>query len=178
MVSLEDDDPFIIERMLSYLYTLDYSDNAAARPALSIKQNWPPHLSKEESKSVLQVDARVYALAEKYDISGLKDLAKYKYETALNNCSGGDFLKSIQDVYGLTRESDRGLRDLVIKHTRGHMPDLKDKNEFTLAIEEIGEFSLDLLKAVLNSPVASWRGRYCHYCCCERDFRCASCGRI
>jgi len=176
-VNLEGDDPYTIERMLSYLYTLDYSDNSAVRPLLPTGQNWPLLLSNEESKSVLELDAQVYAIAEKYDISGLKDLAKHKYKLALGNCSGGDFLRSIQQVYQLTPPSDRGLRDLVIEYTSAHMTELRAKNEFTVAIEDIPGFCVDLLQAVLNAQAAPSQKRHCKFCRTERIFHwsCSSC---
>lgn len=59
-------------------------------------------------------NALTYALAEKYDIQGLKELAKHKFK--LRSSSGwteANLLTLLEVVYNTTPTTDRGLRDIM-----------------------------------------------------------------
>src|SRR5215471_21857362 len=56
----------------------------------------------------------MFALAEKYDIEGLRVLSLEKFSSRLENSSTAlEFLESVPDVYTLTAPSVRSLRDEV-----------------------------------------------------------------
>lgn len=92
-IDLKDDDPDMIGNMLSFLYTSDYQDDADdGRPLL--------------------VNAKMYAVGDKYDIPALKTLAKDKFAAGLGpNWDIATFLEVLETAYTNTPASDRGLRD-------------------------------------------------------------------
>jgi len=69
-----------------------------------------------QTRTNMVLHARVYALAEKYAVDALKWLAvdKFKAEAAVNWATD-DFRAAVREVYAGTVESDRAMRDAVIK---------------------------------------------------------------
>ncbi|KAI9742727.1 MAG: hypothetical protein M1835_003024 [Candelina submexicana] len=118
--------------MLSYLYTFDYV------PASEVKIH--PVL----------LHARVYIIADEFDIPALKMLAKEKFkrivETDWNNES---FSLAVKEIYELLPK-DRGLRDVVVQVAREHVKALRDRGDFNAMLKEKPEFTVDLLDKVLN----------------------------
>ena len=76
---------------------------------------------EESEESHLVLHTQVYALAEKYDIPSLKQLARSKFEMAMA-CfyDSPDFADAIEEVYCSTIDSDRGLRDIVLEAFKSH----------------------------------------------------------
>lgn len=73
--------------------------------------------------SELMVHIKVYALAEKYLIGGLRSLALEKFQTQASKAWNTDgFLEAAQAVYELTMESnpDTGLRSVVVRTFAQH----------------------------------------------------------
>lgn len=71
------------------------------------------------------VHARVYAVAQKYQVTALKSLALRRYRAALQNRPDFDeFLDSVAEVYTSTGPHDRGLRDIVVQFWAEHQEEL------------------------------------------------------
>lgn len=139
-IDLTDDDPEALQRMFSYLYTTRYDDEdlvdeqgaedpsqATTTPAdvsafdqIVVTPN-PEEKSHEATSEPAKVNAQavlnnalVYALAEKYDIQSLKDLAKDKFEARSALPWDDDNLCTMLEVvYSTTPSTDRGLRDVA-----------------------------------------------------------------
>jgi len=82
-ITLMEDDPEAVDRMINWLYCLDYNDA-------------PTHNGVRQSKGSLSINALVYAIADKYDIKGLKKTAIEKTEAALKlplDFKNKDFLR-------------------------------------------------------------------------------------
>jgi hypothetical protein len=65
----------------------------------------------------LVLHAKVYAPAEKYEVSGLKEMAQRCFQI-ISNCGGScskEFAQACEFVYTTTIDSDRGLRDVVVQ---------------------------------------------------------------
>ena len=79
------------------------------------------------NKPNLDIHTRLYAMAEMYDIPGLKTLAvqKFEYEAHLF-WNTDDFLAAAQEAYTSTVASDRGLRDAVLEAFSSHRDCLND----------------------------------------------------
>lgn len=94
----------------------------------------------------LLIHVRVYALAEKYDVASLKQLAKEKFETALA-CSYdfADFAMVVEEVYCTTIDTDRGLRDAVLGAFRCR-PWLIDTQEIYGVIKRTSVLAFELFK--------------------------------
>ena len=98
MVDLVDDDPDAVGVMLNYFYSFQMS-----------------HFPDQTYEEARTLECKVYAIADKYGCSELKELAKdiFAIETFWFMASS-DALPAevVQQVYASTPETDRGLRDV------------------------------------------------------------------
>jgi hypothetical protein len=108
---------------------------------------------EEPEESHLVLHTKVYALAEKYDILSLKQLAKSKFEMAMA-CfyDSPDFAEAIEEVYCSTIDSDRGLRDIVLEAFKSH-PQLASTQDVYNVIKETPSLALELFKVERGIPV-------------------------
>ncbi|EMC94015.1 hypothetical protein BAUCODRAFT_74825 [Baudoinia panamericana UAMH 10762] len=106
-----------------------------------------------EDESHLLLHTRVYALAEKYDIPSLKQLAKIKFEMAMAcNYDSPDFPDVLFEVYCSTIDNDRGLRDTVCEAFKCH-PQLATTPDVRAAIQDLPSLALDLFKIERGIPI-------------------------
>lgn len=135
-IALLDDNPIIVEKMMGYLYKLDYSDSpqdCAGHPALLI-------------------NAQVYTIAEKYNIHSLKKLALKKFDGMAVNCWEDDgFSSAIKEIYTSTPETDKGLRNIVCDRAKINMKVLLRRPDFRATLLEVTEFTVDMLDAVVKA---------------------------
>ncbi|KAF4534675.1 Kelch domain-containing protein [Lasiodiplodia theobromae] len=104
-ISMQEDCPIFVEKMVDFFYTNDYQ----------LDPSDAENLDDSFSASSLQIHARMFALADKYDIGELCTLASSKYSWELMDSNSlVEFFDSIHDVYSLTPPSKRDLRDQVI----------------------------------------------------------------
>lgn len=96
---------------------------------------------------------RVYALAEKYDVPSLKQLAKSKFEMAMA-CwyDSPEFADAIEEVYCSTVDSDRGLRDIVLETFKCH-PQLASTQDVFTVIKDTPTLAMELFKVERGIPV-------------------------
>lgn len=108
---------------------------------------------EELEESHLVLHTRVYALAEKYDIPSLKQLAKSKFEMAMA-CfyDSPDFAEAIEEVYCSTIDSDRGLRDVVLEAFKNH-PQLANTQDVYQVITDTPSLAFELFKVERGIPV-------------------------
>lgn len=106
-----------------------------------------------EDESHLILHTQVYALAEKYDIPALKQLAQRKFEMAMA-CyyDAPEFADAIEEVYCSTIDTDRGLRDVVLQAFRSH-PQLAHTQDVYAVIQQTPSLALDLFKVERGIPV-------------------------
>lgn len=106
-----------------------------------------------EEESHLLLHTRVYALAEKYDIPSLKDLAQSKFEMAMA-CfyDSSEFADAIEEVYCSTIDSDRGLRDVVLEAFRSH-PALATTQDVFAVIKDTPSLAVELFKLERGLPI-------------------------
>jgi len=106
-----------------------------------------------EEESHLLTHTRVYALAEKYDIPSLKELAQSKFEMAMA-CyyDSSEFADAIEEVYCSTIDTDRGLRDIVLQAFRAH-PALATTQDVYAVIKETPALAMELYKIERGMPV-------------------------
>lgn len=136
MIHINEDDPEVVRALLEYLYRLDYT-------------------MPENSDILFHI--RAYAIAEVYDVQGMKALATERFQ-ALGRVGWNSptFPRAVKEIYGTTPDSDRGLRDVVVGVAVEHVQELLKKEDFQKAVDETGPFGKDLLRAVLK-PAAIWR---------------------
>ena len=107
----------------------------------------------ETDDSNLLNHTRVYALAEKYDVPALKELARSKFEMAMA-CfyDSPEFADAIEEVYCSTIDSDRGLRDIVLQAFRTH-PQLASTQDVYNVIKHTPSLAFELWKVERGVPI-------------------------
>ncbi|KAG4261389.1 hypothetical protein FPRO04_10605 [Fusarium proliferatum] len=178
---LKSHQPDMIQLMVDYLYTGDYS----------IHMNEPDNLdeTKESNTSsnsgALSTHAIMYALGDEYDIKGLRDLSARKYSWSLDeNLELDEFLNSIPLVYTMTPDSSRGLRDPALEFARNKLRGAGGQSDTREAFDELLIECPDFLKELLYYCVQAPSLGYCP-CTGPRDrvpveaegYRCKGCGR-
>ena len=109
--SLEDDDPATVERMITFLYTGDYDDSTD----IAEEEEGEEETDAAQVCHVLMANARVYCIADKHDMAGLKEIAKANFEHVFEYkaffCA--DFRNIVATIFAGTPSTDTGLRDVV-----------------------------------------------------------------
>jgi len=122
------DEPEIVELMIEYFYHFDYLRTAAGKPSL-IKH------------------AKVFAMANKYQVDGLRALAIKKFQQAASNeWNSDDFAHVVHVVYASTPDNVQELRAITADTIHDHFSDLKDKEELEVVISGLGDLSYSLLR--------------------------------
>jgi hypothetical protein len=140
MLELKDDDPQMAGLLLRYFYAHDY------------------RVDDDNGKAPLIVHARMYAIADKYGVTLLKDIAREKFATFLQNIQskGAAFLDiptfatAIDVIYTTTLPSDRGLRDAIIPMMITFKTQLRASDDFMALIRGTladGDFAVDVIDA-------------------------------
>lgn len=110
---LQEDEPLVVESMLRYIYTFDYSD-ATCRDSDTIK-------------SPMLQNVHVHKIAHKYDIPGVAKLAHSKFEqSARANWKYPSFADAAMLVFTSAADRERQLRDTVISVATEHAGELKE----------------------------------------------------
>lgn len=135
VVALEQDDPATVHALLVFLY-----DHCYTAPA----------------DGAMLFHARMYAMAEFYQVPALKELAKRCFREEVDGEGGWadpSFALAVEVVFESTPEGDRGLRDLVVEAACRHFGELKERKEFEEVAQRIGSFSFDVAEALHRRPV-------------------------
>ena len=138
--------------------SLDHADKTPRTPTktrsgtppleadLGSDEDWDEEEESTESDSHLVLHTQVYALAEKYDIPALKQLARHKFEmSAACYYDAPELADAIEYVYTSTVDSDRGLRDVILQLFRSH-PQLANTQDIFAVLKETPTLALDLWK--------------------------------
>jgi hypothetical protein len=94
----------------------------------------------------LTTHAHMYALADKFHICDLKELARNKFaEAASQDWNSSEFPLAVQTVYTSTPENDHQLRSVVVETITRHRELLK-REEVERLVKEINGLAFGLLK--------------------------------
>jgi hypothetical protein len=144
------DVPFLfLDRLVQFLYNMDYDEV----------------MPLDADLSVLQLHARMFALADKYEISDLLSVAANKYSArCLTAWEPSEFLSSIPDVYDGTPPSISTLRRHAYTAIRKNLPAMLNdetiSNDYDHTVTEHPDFAKDLLQSYVVEPVF----KRCHVC--------------
>jgi hypothetical protein len=106
----------------------------------------------------LLLHARVFALADKYAVPELADLARRKFSSLLfdSTLDAVGFLGSIKEVYKSTPDSNRGLRDIAALYARVNLSKIQT-TENNFLFNDIAncapEFVVDVLRLFAQEPL-------------------------
>ncbi len=162
-----------LKKMVNFFYSMSYDDDI-------------PEVTERETVSrisLLQLHARMFALGDRYDIPGLRDVAVKKYSS---RCAVSweplEFIESICDVYERTPSSIRHLSNAACILMRKNLPKMLDDEAVATAYEkvliEVPEFTKDMLGIYVNAPLYG----DCSTCGSNQAFealqvRCNRCGK-
>ena len=160
-ITLDDDDPSTVRRMLTYLYTLDYDDEDASPDLSASLSTDGGGVADSSSKPAVVDDAttshckamnnvRVYALAEKYDISVLKELAKSKFQQCNIACDYSGYREIIDAAFKSTPDTDSGLRDVVIRECANNVEMCIKEEGMAPMMREHGSLGLGILQQAVK----------------------------
>jgi hypothetical protein len=165
--------------MIDFLYSLDYDDNrldTEDQPPISGPHNLMPPVAMFKFQDIgsipvaseaaiteqptrlnplaLLVNAKIYIIADKYDIRALKEWAVAKYKEVLpGTWNSTSFIESASLVFENTPESDRMLREVIIRKASENAKALFDRGEFVALLQSHGDFATEVLRdVVLNRP--------------------------
>jgi len=99
--------------------------------------------------------AKVYAIAEKYGITGLKALARTKFASQLTvHRDSSELPEALQEVYESTVDTDRGLRDVVIQTFRTY-PELARRKDVEAVVKDTPNLAWELFRVGWGMPVTN-----------------------
>ncbi|KAJ9413491.1 hypothetical protein QL093DRAFT_2594584 [Fusarium oxysporum] len=161
VIDLPEDDPGAVDSMIYYIYNGYYpkmdpgtqgisKDRLAAAgwkletfgKILPCQENSPAGFRS----SFLSCMQRYIALAKKYEVSGLKEMAQRCFQI-ISNCRGScskEFAQAFEFVYMTTIDSDRGLRDVVV-HALHENPRALDEEHIRRAMRLQPDLPYDLV---------------------------------
>ena len=104
VIELTDDEPWVVEAMLFYLYHFEYSDEVGG-----------------VAGSQIVFHVRVHTIADKYDIPLLVQLAASKFSIAAKDqWSKSEFADAIREVYSEAADPNRELRQIILDTSLEH----------------------------------------------------------
>lgn len=149
---LSGDDPYAIDCMMQYFYHLCYTLPSSAFTEADGAATGVVN-SNHLANRVLVLHAQVYAIAEKYKVQGLKTLAMANFNSAARTrWDTDDFLEAAYEVFESTKDSDRGLRDIVVSVFRTHKDQLLHKKQVEHLLVDLRGLAVELLKDSARPP--------------------------
>src|SRR5271156_1713249 len=117
-----------LKKMVNFFYSMNYDDEI---PEETGDETRPPI-------SLLQLHARMFALGDRYDVPGLRDMAVKKYSSRVAVPGAPlELLESIYDVYKGTPASVRQIRDTADVLVRKNLPKMLDEAAVATAYEKV-----------------------------------------
>ena len=138
-----------LERLVNFFYHGEYSHD----------------LEENVDISLLQLHARMFSLADQYEIPHLGALAAHSFASrCTQSWLADEFLASISDIYETTPSSVAQLRVTACMEIRKHLPAMlheKDAAEmYERTLTEVPDFAKDLLNSYVQHPLY----RHCRWC--------------
>jgi hypothetical protein len=145
-----------VGKMIDFLYKLDYDDHRSA-PTIPKTVDQDQTVDEDQPQRVnplsLLINAKVYVIADKYEIQALKDLATAKYMHVLpETWNNSAFTESASLVYNNTMETDRMLRDAIVQGASENVKVLLDRGEFVDLLKSQSDLAVEVLRKVVSNP--------------------------
>jgi hypothetical protein len=148
----------MIKRMIEYFYHLGYD--------LSRDADGSSSSTTSNDQAPIVTDAKMFAVAVKYHVDGLRLCARVGFQNALATAWNSDaFPEAVNIVCTSTPEDATELREIVLDTIHDHFPTLKKKPAIEEAICDIPRLTYAMLKRKCDyRPVAK-----------QTEFQCAVC---
>ncbi|KAF4342324.1 hypothetical protein FBEOM_3731 [Fusarium beomiforme] len=159
-IELPDYDIETVGSFLEYLYTGEYFPKKL--PGQRVLESDPTIPSVDNTGDQLLKHARIYTLAEKFGVAGLKTLASSKIH-CVNSTAKGEIAYA-RYVYAYTRNDDITIRAPVASFwaTRSHTLRAEAEEEFKALCLEHPQFGYDVLTRVLDDKLKRERNDKMH----------------
>ncbi|KAI4128015.1 MAG: hypothetical protein LQ341_006727 [Variospora aurantia] len=103
---------------------------------------------KESESQLLVLNAGMYIIGDRFDLSHLKDLAEEKFSAALiDRWDKEDLPGVIRTIYDNTMPSNRPLRDRLVPVLIQHKKALRENEDFMDLVKTHGDFAVSLVDA-------------------------------
>jgi hypothetical protein len=133
----------LVHKMIAHCYTIDFSDTRYRDYSQAPEHLWV---------SRFHTNAEMYSLGEKYGIESLKVTAKSKFSLTVEAMEEGNgstktdhLYEVIPYIYASTPESDRGLRDIVVRYAQQNSADFSAHPKSKTLIAENLDFVADVM---------------------------------
>lgn len=169
-IQLDDDPQFAVSCMVQYCYHFSYKPEPGTyiEPTPSISAVQALTLADEATSplpSLIQAHATIYTLAEKYDIPGLKPLAKANFTSTASNslrwkshhgpqaAQMQAFYDVIPYIYTNTAPNEMGLRSSVVEvwgTARRFVHDAADRKTWHGLVDKFPELGTDMITGLVH----------------------------
>ncbi|KAF5640515.1 hypothetical protein F52700_3666 [Fusarium sp. NRRL 52700] len=159
-IELPDYDIDTVGSFLEYLYTGEYFPKKL--PGQRVLESDPSVPSVDNSGDQLLKHARIYTLADKFGVAGLKGLSSSKIH-CVNSTAKGEIAYA-RYVYAYTSNDDTTIRAPVASFwaTRSHTLRAEAEEEFKALCLEHPQFGYDVLTRVLDDKLKRERNDKMH----------------
>ncbi|KAF2703730.1 hypothetical protein K504DRAFT_473736 [Pleomassaria siparia CBS 279.74] len=160
-IDLPEDEPEIVKLLVQYLYEAEPKAKKSAKSLTPQEEEVQrlksqgysmifPHTCKLEfgncQADQLLTHAKMYEIADKYDVIGLKDLSGEKFRRACQSFwNDAHFPVAANHAFSTTPDHDKGLRDIVCNIISDQM-ELLDKPEIEALMTEFNGLAFGVLK--------------------------------
>ena len=141
-------DPDNTSRMISYMYKQDYTVDSTNRPSdVEIKSN----------TDILRIHMSVHAIADYWDIKGLKNLAAVKFSEALRQAQAAeesfDLSEIVSELFDKPKAATEKLRPIIVAVAAARFKELReDLAKIMVEGEALSEFGLDIVSRLAEEP--------------------------
>jgi hypothetical protein len=154
---LSRDDPEIVQLMFDFLYLQSYDHRPSAG---------------NQSCCNLVSHVRLYAIGEKYGIPHLKEAARKRFDDDVEKEIASEiFVEAAKLGFTTTPDSDRGLRQSIVRVMLGNAMKLRNNEEVNNLVLSNADLALELWKATTALP----GGPVCLRCSTTLVRRCRWC---
>ncbi|KAI1263793.1 BTB/POZ protein [Xylariaceae sp. FL1019] len=132
-MTLHEVDADVVTALVQYMYHFDYK---------------PP-----ENAYATVFHAKVYSLADRYQMPQLKQHSKKKFDSAmkkfwLHQQAGpisSELFLALDEIYTSTPDNDRGLRDIITRHCHNNKKLLETDTSFHMILREVPALAVDMI---------------------------------
>lgn len=113
-----------------------------------------PKLTCHTDDEELTRDARVYALADYFFMTALKEYAFKRFQAKIQKLWISEtFVDCIREVYRTTNDDDKRMRDAVVQVARTNVNQLWSNKRFQDLVQENGKFAVDLTATLIEGTI-------------------------
>ncbi|KAB8228866.1 BTB/POZ domain-containing protein [Aspergillus alliaceus] len=156
-IELIDQNPILVEKMLQFLYTGDYTFEEPEPPSITALGTSLRTSGRHMDSHTAIFHAQMYAQGDYFLIDRLQVKAKqYFVASFIRNQNSSSFTSTIVEVYTSTAGVNRGLRDVVVELVKDNLTTLRG-SAFPILnnnlLTRVPDFAHDLCVSLLDQSV-------------------------